>query len=102
METEKNDFKFEELDLEGVLREVEIEYNRFHERYVYLNELMRQMYAELERYIADPVFKFLDIENNKVFDIYMQFSDVQSGIRKLIRTGRKQKYIPEIRDNQAQ
>jgi hypothetical protein len=94
-------FKFEELDLEGDLREVEIEYNRFHERYVYLNELMRPMYADLNRYIADPVFKYLDIENNKIFDIYMKFSDVQSGLRKLIRTGRKIARISEITDNQA-
>jgi hypothetical protein len=95
------EFKFEELDLEGALREVEIEYSRFHERYVYLNELMRPMYAELDRFIADPVFKFLDIENNKMFYQYMKFSDVQSGIRKLIRAGRKIGRISEITDNRA-
>jgi hypothetical protein len=95
------EFKFEELDLEGALWEVEIEYNRFHERYVYLNELMRPMYADLDRYIADPVFMFLDSENNKIFDLYMKFSDVQSGIRKLIRAGRKIARISEITDNQA-
>jgi hypothetical protein len=95
------EFKFEELDLEGALREVEIEYNRFHERYVYLSELMRPMYADLARYIADPVFKFLDAENNKMFEQYMKFSDVQSGVRKLIRTGRKIARISEITDNRA-
>jgi hypothetical protein len=95
------DFKFEELDLERAFREVEIEYNRFHERYVYLNELMRPMYADLASNIADPVFKFLDVENNKMFELYMKFSDVQSGIRKLIRAGRKKARISEITDNRA-
>jgi hypothetical protein len=95
------EFKFEELDLDGALREVEIKYNRFHERYVYLNELMRLMYADLANYIDDPVFKFLDIKNNKMFDKYMKFSDVQSGLRKLIRAGRRKPIISEITDNQA-
>jgi hypothetical protein len=60
------------------------------------------MYADLDRYIADPVFKFLDIENNKMFDLYMKFSDVQSGIRKLIRAGRKKVTLQKTTDPQIQ
>jgi gamma-glutamyltranspeptidase len=101
MENQKLEFKFEELDLEGVLEKVEITENHFRERWDYLNELMRPMYADLANYIDDPVFKFFDIENNKMFDEYMKFSDVRSRLRKLIRIGRRQKYIPEITDNRA-